>query len=74
MLTPPIGDFSWYPCDIYRVGLDKTFKAVTNCNAWGYLSHFNPKPDEGFKWTDDGVVNLKSLNILGRTSQGFVIF
>ena len=57
-MTPPIGDFSWYPCDIYRVGLDKTFKAVTNCNAWGYLSHFNPKPNEGFRWTDDGVINL----------------
>ena len=58
MLTPPIGDFSWYPCDIYRVQLDKTFKAVTNCKAWEYLKYFNPTPNEGFMWTDSDVINL----------------
>ena len=57
-MTRTIGDFSWYPCNLFRDRLDKTFKAVTNCHAWVYLSRFNPGPDEGFNWTDDAVINL----------------
>lgn len=69
-MAPLIGDFSWYPCEIYRDGLTKTFKAVTNCNAWGYLSCFNPKSNEG--WTDDAVINLiiNECELLGTGHSG----
>ena len=54
---PIAGDFSWYHDKMFSDALDKTFKAVSNCEAWNYLKTFNPESDMGFMFTRDNIVN-----------------
>lgn len=57
MSTPTPGDYTWYPDEQpIRDILKNMFDVVTKLNLWEWLRDFDPKPENGFEFSESSEI------------------